>query len=60
MGPLAKVWVLKDLVFNGIDLFRMGIGLRIGGRVVAKFSGRTVNAGSIAQSRILNLIASST
>ena len=44
MGSLAKVWVLKDLGVNGIDLLGMGIGLRIGGRVVAKLFGRTVNA----------------
>ena len=44
MGSPTEVWVLKDLGVNGIDLLGMGIGLSIGGRVVAKFSGRTVNA----------------
>ena len=44
MGPLARVWVLKYLGVNGIDLLGMRIGLRIRGRVVAKFFGRTVNA----------------
>ena len=44
MGPLAKVWLLKDLGVNGIDFLGMGIGMWIRGTVVAKFSGRTVNA----------------
>ena len=43
MDSLAEVWVLKNLGINGINLLGMGIGLRIGDRVIAKFFGKTVN-----------------
>ena len=42
-GPLAEVCVLQDLGINGVDLSR--VGWRIGRRVIAKLSGRTVNSG---------------
>ena len=44
MDSLVRIWVLKDLGVNGINLLEMGIGLKIGGMVVAKLSRRTINA----------------